>query len=250
MSSRLRQRQRFTDPGLARLAELVRAVQPLAPSTAQKRRVQAALEAVPRRRRPTTVSRVAVLLLCSGGLAFAGALATRRVLERRQPVVTQLPSLQAAPRPGATRMVATQPPATQPVVTQLPATPPVVTQLPVVTPQGPAGSMMPSGSAVARPAQVERARRPVTSPRQLSDGPRELAAALAALRRDHDPARAGSLAAHYVAVHPNGALVEEALILAFEAARAVDSDGAAEATRYLARFPDGRFAAQARAALP
>ena len=235
MSSRLRQRQRFSDPGLARLAELVRAVQPLAPSTAQKRRVQAALEAVPRRRRPTTVSRVAVLLLCSGGLAFAGALATRRVLERRQPVVTQLPSLQAAPRPGATRMVATQP---------------VVTQLPVVTPQGPAGSMMPSGSAVARPAQVERARRPVTSPRQLSDGPRELAAALAALRRDHDPARASSLAAHYVAAHPNGALVEEALILAFEAARAVDSDGAAEATRYLARFPDGRFAAQARAALP
>jgi hypothetical protein len=68
--------------------------------------------------------------------------------------------------------------------------------------------------------------------------------ALIALRRDHDPARAQALLQPYLQHSRNGALREEALVLAIEAA---DARGqGAQATRlahvYEDEYPSGRFA--------
>jgi hypothetical protein len=60
--------------------------------------------------------------------------------------------------------------------------------------------------------------------------------------------RAGTLLARYLAAHPRGALREEALVLAIEAAdaRADRTAGADLARTYLAEFPAGRFLPFAR----
>jgi hypothetical protein len=73
--------------------------------------------------------------------------------------------------------------------------------------------------------------------------------AVTALRRDHDPARAAMLLDYYLKHYPNGALVEEALALAIEAAATRDRPAAATlAIRYLADHPKGRYRAAAEAA--
>jgi hypothetical protein len=68
-------------------------------------------------------------------------------------------------------------------------------------------------------------------------------AALRALRRGHDPVKAGALLDQYLARFPRGMLVEEALALGMEAAR--DRKDAAAATglavRYKQLYPAGRF---------
>jgi hypothetical protein len=76
----------------------------------------------------------------------------------------------------------------------------------------------------------------------------EVLDALIALRRAHDPARAGTLLSKYLAAHPRGALREEALALAIEAAdaRGDRAAGAQTARAYLGEFPGGRFASFAR----
>lgn len=76
-----------------------------------------------------------------------------------------------------------------------------------------------------------------------AEGRTEVLDALVALRRDHDAARAAGLLDRYLAANRHGALREEALALAIEAA---DTRGnAAEARRlarlYLLEFPGGRF---------
>jgi TolA-binding protein len=74
-------------------------------------------------------------------------------------------------------------------------------------------------------------------------------AAVRALRREHDPARAGLLLDDYLRRYPSGVLSEEALALAIEAASARgDARAAALARMYLARYPQGRFQHAARAA--
>lgn len=72
--------------------------------------------------------------------------------------------------------------------------------------------------------------------------------ALIALRRDHDAVRAGALLDRYLAAHPRGALREEALVLATEAADARGDHGMAQrlARSYQAEYPDGRFQQFAR----
>jgi outer membrane protein assembly factor BamD (BamD/ComL family) len=69
-----------------------------------------------------------------------------------------------------------------------------------------------------------------------------LSAGTNALRKAHDPARAAVIFDDYLSRYPRGALVEEALVLAIEAAVALD-DGSAGglADRYLRQFPRGRF---------
>jgi chorismate-pyruvate lyase len=66
---------------------------------------------------------------------------------------------------------------------------------------------------------------------------------MVALRRDHDPVRAGQLLGRYLAAHPNGALREEALVLAIEAAAdGGDTARARDLARtYRAAYPRGRF---------
>jgi hypothetical protein len=76
----------------------------------------------------------------------------------------------------------------------------------------------------------------------------EVLDALVALRREHDPVRASTLLARYLSAHPHGALREEALVLAIEAADARGDRAAGEqlARAYQAEFPEGRFLPFAR----
>jgi hypothetical protein len=69
--------------------------------------------------------------------------------------------------------------------------------------------------------------------------------ALIALRRDGEPARAGALIDRYLGANPRGALREEALVLAIEAADARGDAAAAArfAKAYRAGYPTGRFRA-------
>lgn len=76
-------------------------------------------------------------------------------------------------------------------------------------------------------------------------------AALRALRRGHDPVKAGALLEQYLARFARGVLVEEALALGMEAA--LDRKDGATATRladrYLQHYPAGRFTSLARRAM-
>ena len=68
-----------------------------------------------------------------------------------------------------------------------------------------------------------------------------------ALRQDHDAELAAALLDDYLRRWPNGALVEESLALAIEAANARgDARARVFASEYLRRFPNGRFAEPAR----
>ena len=76
-------------------------------------------------------------------------------------------------------------------------------------------------------------------------------AAVTALRREHNPVRAGTLLDGYLKRFPKGALVEEALAVGIEAAVARQDTVAANALahRYLGRYPNGRFTGLADKAL-
>ncbi len=76
-----------------------------------------------------------------------------------------------------------------------------------------------------------------------AQGRTEVLDALVALRRDRDPVRAGALVNKYLADYPRGALREEALVLAIEAADARGDHlvGRRWARVYEAEYPRGRF---------
>jgi hypothetical protein len=96
--------------------------------------------------------------------------------------------------------------------------------------------------AAGRPATIVA--RPVATVAQAAAQERtEVLDALIALRRDHDPARASALLDRYLTAHRHGALREEALVLAIEAADAREDHASAErlARAYSAQYPDGRF---------
>jgi hypothetical protein len=82
---------------------------------------------------------------------------------------------------------------------------------------------------------------PAPPPSAYADG--QVLDAMVALRRDHDARRAADLLARYLADHPRGALREEALVLAIEAADARGDQRAVDglAKQYHANYPSGRF---------
>ena len=105
------------------------------------------------------------------------------------------------------------------------------------------------GSDRARPARriagarLRAAARGAGQAAAASQGREEVLEALVVLRRDHNPSRAGALLDGYLSVRKQGALREEALALAIEAADARGDGAAAQryARAYQAEFPRGRF---------
>lgn len=82
------------------------------------------------------------------------------------------------------------------------------------------------------------------------EDPSRVAEAVRALRKQGDAARAQQLLDQYLKTNPHGALAEDALALAIEAAAGQKDPRAVDyARRYLARYPNGRFRAVAQRAI-
>jgi hypothetical protein len=184
------------------------------------------------RRLPILIPKLALVAIVALGAGTAGAVIAHRwqrgAVPARDDVVSSPPrSTLPPPRPAK---------ASPSQEVARPAAAAVDTVKASPRPRPPAGSapkklasLPPSAASVAR----ERT---------------EVLDALVALRREHDPVRAGTLLARYLSAHPRGALREEALVLAIEAAdaRADQTGGARLAHAYQAEFPAGRFLPFAR----
>ena len=100
------------------------------------------------------------------------------------------------------------------------------------------------------PEELE-AEKPSPAPHASQSGPgASLMMEALQARRAGDTARAQELTAEYQKKYPNGALKEEALAIALEAAAARKDPSASKlAQKYLQSFPHGRFRAQAEQVL-
>jgi len=225
--NRLREETAF-DPVSERGIELLRSVQPPAPQPEMKRRVWAALQqttSTASRMRPGVLRAV---VLGAGVMVFAATAAAAigghwivRQVERMRvppPAVSVAPTIRHEQHARPARALAeAEPAALEPAV---PAPVPELRELELPRPH----RIAPPASTVAQ----ERT--------QVLD-------AMIALRRDHDARRATALLDTYLAANRHGALREEALVLALEAADA-RGDGARSARLariYQSEFPHGRF---------
>ena len=201
----------------ARLAELVRQSERFEPDPARKRGVRARLRAPSgggfRVRGPT----VAVALLCVGTAgATVGYGWTQSSSEHH---AVQPTEAVPAPVPAATDSKPKQKP----------------DQAAVVDPPRREEARAPARAPAHRSRVSEKLRPPGEDPGPVLD-------AIRALRKSRDPERAQKLLDGYLNSNPRGALSEDALGLAIEAAAARGDPRAADyARRYLARFPNGRF---------
>jgi hypothetical protein len=107
----------------------------------------------------------------------------------------------------------------------------------------PAAAQPVAASSVESPTpKAERASERQRERGRAGEDPSQVAEAVRALRKQGDPARAQALLERYLRENPRGALAEDALALAIEAAAARKDPRAADyARRYLARYPGGRF---------
>jgi hypothetical protein len=208
------------------------------PSPLQKARVRAALEAdsgagATWRGRPAMLAVVFAAILLVGGAISSTSFARQWVGAQVRRLVAWV-APQAAPA-AAPQAAPARAPAT-PVIVEAPA------ELPVA-------AAPPRQPRVVAPRVEARAPKHAAMP-VIDDEPTLVATAMRALRRDHDPVGAGQLLDDYLRRWPNGALIEEALALALEAANARgDARARAFATTYLQRFPAGRFGEAARRTL-
>jgi hypothetical protein len=274
MTERLRDMNEFGSPDEAEAARLLCMLGPAAPSVSVEQRVYANLgeqrRFAPRVMRFAAVAAVPVLTMAVVGAALA-MYAHRRAgtHEPTASVPLSPPTPTSLPMAGpATRAFAPLPdrPVTHetslagatPVEPALlraeprkasrlvPAPAPVVARRRNYDPKYSATDSAPSEAAAPTVGLLE-----ATEARVSAAPPEEAALVLAglrALRREHDPTRAGTLLARYVERFPQGVLAEEALAIAIEAdlARGDRQAAAALAEQYLKRFPAGRFIRLAR----
>jgi hypothetical protein len=256
MNDRLRDRLDDADPVLARAAELVASIPSIARSEARKERVRKAVLGTGSRRtwgpvllRPS----VAIAVLLVAGAVAAATIGRIAVLRTYH----QLIGKAASPTIGRQSVVAPKLPVPAKSEASVePAAIPGVVPAPVA-PSAPAGSAGDAVRTSKAPTEAPLSSQPDLAPGGSAQGARaaptqeaiQIMTAVRALRQDHDPARAGALLDDYLRRYPRGALAEEALGLAIEAASARgDARAAALARSYLERYPRGRFLRAARAA--
>jgi hypothetical protein len=224
------------EPLFRRGVEVLQGTPPTAETPDVKQRVWHAIQRAPvttPRRLPILIPKLALVAIVVCGAGTAGAVIAHRwqrgtapardsAASSSPPRSTRPPPRpeKASPRPAVADTAA----AAADTVEASPRPPPPVRSVPKKL-----ASLPPSAASVAR----ERT---------------EVLDALVALRREHDPVRAGTLLARYLSAHPRGALREEALVLAIEAAdaRGDKTGGAQLAHAYQAEFPAGRFLPFAR----
>ena len=260
MKKRVPEMQDFCDRDEAEAARLLRSLSPATVSEAAERRVYARVCAVPSR--GPRLLRVAVLvtaLLVS--TTILSATLARRWL--------------AGSDHGSSWSAALSMPTAQPRhLTVQPAQEPEVR--PALADSLPTSPSAGDEAVVASVSHVathrDRAREPLAAKRQaVASGdvrdsveesppmavtpapapPEEAAlvmAALRSLRRENNPARAGTLAQSYLTRFPEGVLTEEALAIGIEAAVARHDAASAKtlSNQYLGRYPAGRFVGLAR----
>jgi hypothetical protein len=259
MTQRLRDEIQSPDPTTARAARALRAIKPREEDVAAFDRVDARLRSArPILRRPSAwpayLAAAVFAAVIVAWLIYRAAV--RQDLMSRPPhaeriavpgTATQpmaVPDVRVAPLAGVETMPASAP------TRQAPASP---AALPVT----PSAHKRPSKrSIVTRPAvRVPAAERPGSpdtaataedairqrAPAQRShDDGNLIFTARNLLYRDHYPARAAELLYHYLADHPDGHLVEEALVLAIDASILLHDGRASRlAERYLSEFPTG-----------
>jgi len=224
------------EPLFQRGVDVLRGTPPTAEMPDVKQRVWRAIQRAPAttpRRLPILIPKLALVAIVAFGAGTAGAVIAHRwqrstVSARDSAASSPRRSMLPSPRPEKTSpspaVVEAAPAAAADAVEESPRPRPPARSAPKKL-----ASLPPSAASVAR----ERT---------------EVLDALVALRREHDPVRAGTLLARYLSAHPRGALREEALVLAIEAADARgDKTGGAQLARaYEAEFPAGRFLPFAR----
>lgn len=248
---------------VARAARLLESAQPLAPSDAMRRRV---LASVVRERPPFALRRrwlarpaaaVAVLLATTvaaasfhgGWLPHVFRLAASRVgprswvEARRAPVEAAKAAGRAALAPAETGALSEAALESSVEASLLANGVAAAESADAVIAEADIALDEPSGTRAHSPRRFVR-RASVNAPRAAwDDGASLVLSAIEVLRRQHDAARASQMLEAYLGEHPQGALREEAMALAVEAAsaRGDNRESRRLAARYEHAFPDGRF---------
>jgi hypothetical protein len=247
---RLREQASSPDPVTARAASLLAGMRPLDVARIERRPPPS--DAKPR---PRTMRMGVALILAAtlaSAVAGAGTLHPARWLRSLAGWgARSSPPTPASPAPRSRVPIAPIAPSVPGTASPAATSPP--SAAPVEIPSGAAAAGSSSGARVTTPTAVRIDPRDPRASAATSDTDESalVVDAVRALRRDHDPRRAGNLAQEVLQRYPHGAQLEEATDVAMEAAFADgDTTGARHwAERYLGTFGTGRFADRARQVL-